>query len=57
LGNKRDLNDLREVSEDEGRVLAEETKIPFYEVSAKEDVNVSEAIENLVKKIVSLNLN
>ena len=51
LANKSDLTNLREVNYDEGKALAEEAKIPFYEISAKENTNINEAIQELIFKI------
>ncbi|KAJ8307558.1 hypothetical protein KUTeg_015642, partial [Tegillarca granosa] len=41
VGNKNDLETERDVSQDEGRRLAESWKCPFLETSAKENVNES----------------
>ncbi len=48
VGNKVDLSDLREVSSEDGRLLAELYNIPFYETSAKDNTSVEEAFENLI---------
>jgi GTPase KRas protein len=51
LGNKIDLADQREVSENEGRQLAQEWGCPYFETSAKTRVNVEESIFELVRLI------
>jgi GTPase KRas protein len=51
VGNKKDLNSERQVSEEEGKQLAEKFKIPFVETSAKTNENVSEAFFLLVRQI------
>jgi len=43
VGNKCDLADKRQVSEQEGRAFAEENKILFLEASAKTSINVEQA--------------
>lgn len=49
LGNKCDLEDAREVPTDNGKKYAEKNKAPFFEVSAKSDINVKEAFEQVIK--------
>jgi len=52
IGNKKDLNSERQVSEDEGKNLADKFKIPFIETSAKTNENVAEAFHRLVREIL-----
>jgi GTPase SAR1 family protein len=40
VGNKCDLRDERKVDSEEGRMLADENKCTFMEVSAKENINI-----------------
>ena len=40
VGNKCDLEDKRVVEREEGQALADTLKIPFYETSAQEGVNI-----------------
>ena len=66
LGNKADLKEQREVSENEGLNLATENKYIFMESSCKDNLNVSDAFSAIVqmtnfelkksKKIVNLKL-
>jgi len=51
VGNKCDLEDKRFVKFEEGRALAEEFRINFYETSAKENVNVKEAFLDLAMAV------
>ena len=53
IGNKCDLKDEREVSEEEGLETAEKYKTKYFETSAKEGINVEEAIDELIKKIIT----
>ena len=49
-GNKSDLADKREVSTQEGLDLAQRHNSAFFETSAKLKVNISEAIEELIRR-------
>ena len=51
LGNKCDL-EHRQVTEDEGQILATEYGADFFETSAMSDLNVAEAIVALAKTII-----
>ena len=53
IGNKCDLKDEREVSEEEGLETAEKYKTTYFETSAKEGINVEEAIDELINKIIA----
>eukprot|EP00518_Triparma_eleuthera_P014499 CAMPEP_0182472084 /NCGR_PEP_ID=MMETSP1319-20130603/21510_1 /TAXON_ID=172717 /ORGANISM="Bolidomonas pacifica, Strain RCC208" /LENGTH=196 /DNA_ID=CAMNT_0024672715 /DNA_START=104 /DNA_END=694 /DNA_ORIENTATION=- len=56
VGNKCDMEEDRAVSVEEGTALAETfNKIPFIEISAKEDIKVTEAFESIVRFIQGLN--
>ncbi|KAJ5067013.1 small gtp binding protein rab8 [Anaeramoeba ignava] len=48
IGNKCDLQKKRKISSERGKALADELKIPFYETSAKKDINLKEAFDNLI---------
>ncbi|XP_060080310.1 circularly permutated Ras protein 1-like [Ylistrum balloti] len=49
-GNKVDLDAIREVTHDEGRVMAQKLGIPFMETSAKDGTNIKQVFEVLVKE-------
>lgn len=51
VGNKSDLPDQREVDIKEGQYLAESWGIPFFETSAKTNVNVTECFYQCVREI------
>jgi len=48
IGNKADMEDKRQVEVDQGESLAEEYGIPFFETSAMNNMNVSEAFTQLI---------
>jgi len=47
IGNKCDKGQLRMVSKEEGEELAREIQAPFFETSAKTNVNVEEAFHKM----------
>ena len=49
LGNKSDLEEEREVSQEEGRKLAIENNYLFSEISCKENSNIFESFSNLIE--------
>ncbi|KAJ8252420.1 hypothetical protein COCON_G00217320 [Conger conger] len=51
-GNKFDLDDQRAVREEEARGLAEKYGVPYFETSAADGHNVSEAVEVLLDLIM-----
>ena len=51
IGNKTDLEDFREVSNEEGQQLAERIGAMFWETSAKTGQNVHAAFEGICKKL------
>ncbi|XP_075684450.1 ras-related protein Rab-10-like [Rhinoderma darwinii] len=51
LGNKCDREDEREVSKERGEKLAWEYAIPFFETSAKENINIENAFSMLSEAI------
>ena len=53
VGNKKDLEDQREVKIEEGEEFAKKNNIKFYETSAKDGTNVIDVFETLAKEIVN----
>merc|ERR1712137_5117 len=53
VGNKSDLADLRKVSTESGRALAEKFGMSFFETSAKEGTNVDAAFEQITDHVVT----
>ncbi|KAL9240080.1 hypothetical protein vseg_014340 [Gypsophila vaccaria] len=53
VGNKYDLDDIRAVSVEDGKKLAEEHGLFFMETSAKDSTNVKTAFEMVIKEIYS----
>lgn len=51
VGNKCDLEDERIVSYEQGRKMAEQMGFPFFETSAKENINVRATFDKLVDMI------
>ena len=51
LGNKCDLEEKRQVSYEEGRALAEEKGMMFFEVSAKTSEGVRNCLETMAKEL------
>lgn len=51
VGNKNDLETERDVSQDEGRRLAESWKCPFLETSAKENVSVTDVFKQIILRV------
>ena len=56
IGNKIDVLN-REVPKEEGEKIANNLGIKYFETSAKENINVEEAFNYLVKMIVENNTN
>eukprot|EP00931_Biecheleriopsis_adriatica_P032798 TRINITY_DN19094_c0_g1_i1.p1 TRINITY_DN19094_c0_g1~~TRINITY_DN19094_c0_g1_i1.p1 ORF type:complete len:230 (-),score=38.04 TRINITY_DN19094_c0_g1_i1:266-955(-) len=52
LGNKCDRQDRREVSWEEGLILAEAFDAQFFETSAKESISITEAISAMTEDII-----
>lgn len=49
MGNKNDLNYIREVSADEGSKLAFNNKFYFKETSCVENKNVSDVLQTIIE--------
>ena len=54
IGNKTDLNDQRQVTEEQGRSIAEKYDMIFYEASALNGYNINTIFLNLVNQIYNL---
>lgn len=52
VGNKCDMKETRQVSEEEGQELAALYGIPFFETSPKLNINVSDVFEKLASDVV-----
>ena len=55
LGTKCDMNNCRSVSWEEGKALADSYGLQFFEVSAKDNINVNDAFQTLTEEIVCKN--
>ena len=54
VGNKCNISDKeREVSIKEGQDKADEFKIPFFETSCKDGININEVFEKLIEDILN----
>ena len=53
VGNKKDLEDKREIPFNEGKDLADHFNVKFMETSAKEAVNVEKAFFEIARDIKS----
>ena len=53
-GNKCDLNELRKVDINEGKKLGQKYRVNFIETSAKNNTNILECVNCLVKKILDV---
>ena len=51
VGNKIDMNESRVISNEEGKKIADEFKIPYFETSAKSNIGVEEVFTYLVKEV------
>ena len=52
IGNKKDLTINRKISLNEGKLLATKLKIPFFETSAKNNINISNIFYILSTSII-----
>ena len=56
VGNKIDISE-REVTEEEGKKYADDNKMPYFEMSAKDNINVGPVFEFITNKILRYELN
>ena len=52
IGNKCDLEEKRQVSKEEGKKVAEENNMIFFETSAKDNINIDETFLKSAQKIL-----
>ena len=53
VGNKCDLESERQVPTDEAKKLAKEWNVMFFETSAKDNINITETFETLIKDVIA----
>jgi GTPase SAR1 family protein len=51
VGNKSDLADRREVTEEEGRAFADTHRMGFFETSARTSARVADVFENIAERL------
>ena len=51
VGNKLDLESERVVSKNEGRKIAQEHGMEYFETSAKDDINIQEVMLHIMDKV------
>ena len=51
IGNKSDLNHMRQIESEEGAEFAKKNQTFFFETSALSNTNVAQAFESLVEEI------
>ena len=55
VGNKVDDEENRKIKKENGEKISQEFKLPFFECSAKADINVNSSFEALIKKLIEIN--
>ena len=55
VGNKCDLNNERQVTEEDKKALKKQTGIDIIETSAKNSLKINEAMEMITKKLIEKN--
>ena len=51
VGNKCDLKDERRIFESEAKQLAKQNNMSYYDVSAKENINIDAVFEELMEQV------
>ena len=54
--NKCDLNDQRQISKEEGQMLAQNLGMTFFEISIKDDTGFFECFNYIVDEVININL-
>ena len=57
LGNKCDMDDKRVISKERGETIARENGVKFLETSAKTNVNIERAFQELSEAILDISIN
>ena len=52
VGNKIDMENMREISKEDGKKIASENDFKYFETSAKTGIGVDEAIKEIVNQII-----
>jgi len=55
IGNKCDMTEDRVIPTDRGKQIADEYNVPFYETSAKNNINVQKVFLDIARKIIKNN--
>ena len=53
IGNKIDLKQERQISEEEGKKMAQDYNLNYYETSAKENIGINELMKDVIKDILN----
>jgi len=56
IGSKCDLEDDRVVTKEDGEKLAKQLKLNFFETSAVKNINIREAVIDLVKQVLDVKI-
>ena len=54
VGNKIDMENMREISKEDGKKIASENGFKYFETSAKTGIGVDEAIKEIVNQILDI---
>jgi len=53
IGNKIDLKGERKISEEEGKKIAKEYNLDYFETSAKDNIGINEAMIKIINDILN----